>query len=97
MSHEEVVAIDMDQEVTLSIRVSVGERYCNKESLSQDLTAPLFIINNVQVKDIAEKLYTRVFQIFIEKLREEKVQRLRGEQLREAYDQEREMEEEITL
>lgn len=86
MSYEKVVVVNMDQEVTLTVRVLVGKRYSNEESLSLELTAPLFAIKDIQVKDIAEALRTRVLQMFMAKMREE----------REAYDQEQEMGEEIT-
>ena len=77
---EKIVAIDMDQEVTLRVRVSVGEKYTTMETLSQDLTAPLFVIKNVQVKNIAEKLCQRVLQIFMAKLRDKEMRRMKREE-----------------
>ena len=80
MSCDETVTIDMDQEVTLTVKVSVGEKYSSMETLSQDLTAPLFVIKNVQIKDIAEKLCQRALQIFMAKLRDKELRRMKREE-----------------
>ena len=88
MTCDKIVAIDMDQEVTLTVKVSVGERYSSMETLSQGLTAPLFVIRNVQIKDIAEKLCQRVLQIYMAGLRDREMRRIKRE--------EREDEDEVT-
>ena len=80
MSCDKTVTIDMDQEVTLRVRGSVGEKYAAMETLSQELTAPLFVIRSVQVRDIAEKLCQRMLQIFMAKLCEKESLTVRAEE-----------------
>jgi len=87
MVENRAVVIDMDQEVTLTVRVSVGERYHTRETLSQELHAPLFIVRDVQVKELAEKLRQGVMERFMVSLREDEERRMR---MREAPDTEKE-------
>ena len=78
--------IDMDQEVELHIAIAMREAgaYRDRESLSQKLTAPLFVIRNVQIKDIAEKLCQRVLRRFMEGLREKELEKIRKEGVQRA-------------
>ena len=78
--------IDMDRQVELRITVAIREEdtYRDQESLMQGLSAPLFVINNVQIKDTAEKLRLRVLQRYMAGLREKELEKIREEGVRRA-------------
>ena len=81
-----VPPIDMDRQVELRITIAIREvdTYRDQESLMQGLSAPLFVINNVQIKDIAEKLRLRVLQRYMAGLREKELNKIREEVVRRA-------------
>ena len=95
MSCDETTTIDMDQEVELSVVVTVKRQYdySTKQSLSQTVTAPLYITRNVKVATIAETLCQRAIQRFMAALRKEQLQRMHED---ESTTENEEMEDEVT-
>jgi len=87
---EQVVAIDMDQKVDLTVSVSARKPYDYKsaETLSHETTAPLYIIKGVRLGSMAEVLCERVLQRFTAKLHEEVLAEMRAEENEDGEDKE---------
>ena len=84
MSPDKTVSIDMDHEVTLSVRVKIGKKYGADEiGLSQEWTAPLFVIKDVPIKYAVENLQRRVLEKYMTDLRERALQEIREEEINE--------------
>ena len=82
MPCDKTATIDMDQEVALGVVVTVSMKYDydTKQTLSQTITAPLYIIKNVKIAAIAETLCQRAIQKFISALREQEERRIHEEE-----------------
>jgi len=76
------IEVDMDQQIELRVSVSVGERYGydKQEALSQVFTAPWFVIENIQVRDVAETLCKRAVDRYRITLYEKREKEIRDEE-----------------
>lgn len=79
---EKLVVIDLDQAVELTVRVTVGKplQYKTDISLSQEVTAPLYVVKTIQVGQMASTLFERVLPKFVASLHEEMLEELRAKE-----------------
>jgi len=75
------VAVDMDQEVTLTVTVALSLNSYSpreKEKLTQKVTAPLWLLKTIDVRNIARLLNERMFNLFINGLRDREMKNQRA-------------------